>query len=160
MAKLATDMVLNVYGTIAYTDRSWAPVEFTVAYNQNLSNPYTNLNDYSELNQAAPKGKGLSQTSSTPLNLFYATVSPGSIALTPSAPAVSKTVSDFTFMMTGTVSYNDRTWDTFAVEYVNGVTNLTPNSTGTDWEAMNVLNHASLVSAFEKLAGVGHVTIS
>lgn len=160
MAKLATDMVLNVYGTVAYTDRSWAPVEFTLAYGQRLANPYTNLNDYSELNQAAPAGKGPSQTASTPLNLFYAKVSPGSIALTPSAPAKSKTVKDFTLMMTGVVSYNDRSWDTFAVEYVNGVTNLTPLTTGTNWEAMNTLGHAKLVAAFESLAGAGHVVLS
>lgn len=150
MAHAVTDMVFNIYGTMSFSDRSSAPIEATLAYNSNISNPYSNLVDFATLkrDQAAV------------LTAFFNTLLPKTVSLIPTATAPSKTVTNVVLLMTGLVTYDDRTWDSFVVEYVNGVTNFFPTNTTTDWADMVNSDNALMTSVFEKLAGVGNATLS
>lgn len=150
MAHAVTSMVFNIYGTMSYSDRSSAPIEATLAYNNNISNPYSNLADFATLKR----------DKAAVLTAFFNTLLPKTVTLTPASSTVSKTVTDVVLLMTGTVTYDDRTSSSFVVEYLNGVTNFFPTNTTTDWADMIGFNKPLLTSVFEKLAGVGHASLT
>lgn len=150
MAHAVTSMVFNIYGTMSYSDRSSAPIEVTLAYNNNISNPYSNLADFSILKRDR----------AAVLTAFFNTLLPKTVTLTPASSTATKTVTDVVLLMTGVVTYDDRTWDSFVVEYLNGVVNFFPTSTTTDWADMVGFNKPLLTQVFEKLAGVGNAVLT
>lgn len=150
MARAVTDMVFKIYGTISYNDRSHAPIEVTLSYNNNISNPYTNLVDFATLQR----------DELDVVAEFLGTLFPGLVVLTPVTTPASKTVTDFVLLMSGIITYDDKSYDQFVVEYRNGVTNFIPASTATDWADMVNFNKPLLVSVFEKLTGVGGVVLA
>lgn len=150
MAHVVTSMVFNIYGTMSFNDRSSAPIEATLAYNNNISNPYSNLANFSTLKR----------DKAAILTAFFNTLLPKTVTLTPASSTATKLVTDVVLMMTGTVTYDDRTQSSFAVEYFNGVTNFFPSNTTTGWADMVNFNNALMTSVFAKLAGVGNVVLS
>lgn len=150
MAHAVTSMVFNIYGTVAYNDRSSAPIEATLAYNNNISNPYSNLADF----------RILKRDNAAILTGFFNTLLPKTVTLTPAATTAAKRPTSIVLLMTGTVTYNDRTQNSFVVEYLNGVVNFFPANTTVSWADMIGFNKPLLTSVFEKLAGVGNAALT
>ena len=149
MAREVTDVVLNISGTIAFSDKSQAPIETTLAYHHNISNPYTNLVNFATL----------SRDKSDILADFFGVLYPSIVALAPDATPAIKTVTDLILEMTGDVAYNDRTHASFSVRYVNGILSY-PDDVADLWADMVEGDAALLTSLFEKIAGTGNVALA
>lgn len=141
MAHTVTDMMFNFYGTISYDDRKSAPIEVTLAYNQNISNPYSNLVDWATLYRDELPA----------LTLFFNKLLPNTIPLIPSATAAAHHVTDFNLLMTGLVTYDDNTQSSFVVEYQNGVVDFTPATTAQDWDDMVGHNSDLMAEVFGRV---------
>lgn len=141
MAHTVTDMMFNFYGTISYDDRKSAPIEVTLAYNQNISNPYSNLIDWATLYRDELPA----------LTLFFNKLLPNTVPLIPSATAATHHVTDFVLTMTGLVTYSDRTQSSFVVEYQNGVIDFTPTTTAQDWTDMVGHNSSLMAEVFGRV---------
>jgi len=152
MARAVTSMTFKFYGNMSFNDRTSGPVEVTLAYNHKIANPFSvdNLTNF-EL---------LKRDMASVLTAMFATFSPKTVTLTPATPVATKTVTDVALMMSGSVSYDDRTQDSFVVEYLNGVTNFFPTSTTQDWADMMAFDTALLTESFEQLVGVGNATLA
>jgi hypothetical protein len=146
MTHQVTDMVFKIYGTICYKDHSHSPIEVTLAYNNNIANPYTNLADFATLER----------DDAAVVANFFSVLFPGLVVLTSSVAPLLKTVTDFVLVMTGIVTYNDKTFDEFVVEYHNGTLDFTPASSSADWADMVSFNAPLLLDVFERLTGAGN----
>lgn len=153
MTKTVTDMVFRFAGTIAYSDRTSAPIEVTLAYGELIASPYSNLSDYATLHRDELPA----------LNAFFDTLLPNTVPLTASAtPSATKHVTDFWLLMTGLVAYSDNSQQNFAVEYLNGVTDFDPvtivlpgeptqNTSAAIWADMVASNGPLLTQVFGRV---------
>lgn len=148
MARHVIDMVFNIYGTIAYNDHSHAPIEATFAHGE-ISNPYSNLENFSMLHR----------DKASVLRSFLHALFPGIVILVPTVPPVPpKAIKNVVLAMSGTVAYNDRSHQSFVVEYRDGVVSFSPPDVAADWATM--LQSQKPLQVLEKLTGVGGVLLS
>lgn len=152
MAKAITSMVFKFHGNMSFDDRTSGPVEVTLAYNNKIANSFSvdNLTNFALLKRDM----------ASVLTALFVTLAPGTVTLTPASPVLTKEVTSVALLMTGLVSYDDKTQDSFAVEYLNGVTNFFPTSTTQDWADMVTFNKPLLTQVFEQLAGAGNATLT
>ncbi len=151
-------LVLRISGTVAFSDGSHSPFDVSFTSGSGLiadgieSNPFpsTSLETYKQLDESSPT------TISSVIDLL-----PSVVSLLPDAPTTSKTVSDATFFVTGTVAYDDNNKESFAIEYYKEAVNHFPTKTASVWTdiAASLPANAAATSLLELLAGDGKVTL-
>ena len=143
-----TSITLNIFGNVTFNDGTTSPIEVTLAHNNSISTPHsTNLVNFATLK----RDRALI------LADFFGAL--GVFTLTPDTTPSTNIATDVVLSMSGTVTYDNRTSETFSVEYFNSVVSFTESIRGVWSDAVN-FNESLVISVLEKFAGIGNVELA
>ena len=150
------EIIFKMHGTVAYTDGSWDPIDISYQ-NGRIISPFTA--------EGLAANARLDNDSTLDVALLALVGILGNIHIgAVPAPAVAKTISDWTISLSGRLARDDGSWQDFGSQHSSGVIfSLTPDHNPA--EAFNeaaadpALN-AFITAALEVVMGAGTVTIT
>jgi len=151
-----TDFVLNLFGTIAYDDDSHGSFESTFRQSGEFSGVVAQHSSEDSKFHFAQ----LLNDRANGINALLAEL-PGSVILTYTSVTPDKNVNSFVMNISGTVTYDDNTSGSFAIQWVDGIINVFPSEATRHWYAITLESPGAILNQiFNAVAGDGNSNIS
>jgi len=152
-----SDFTVRVSGTVAYDDDSHGSFESSAIFRGNLGGVVASHNSVDSLDHF----QQLYNNMSVNVDSMFALL-PGTVTLTPATPTSPKTVSSFVMEISGLITEDDDTKQSFVAQWVNGTVDLFPSETDSAWTLLVGTSAANsfLTQILETLAGIGNATVT